>query len=233
MPRKNYELIGDDCQIFTAETGAEFTGDGTAALSALASSPTGTTAGKGIYLITAIGSPSFFPAGIRVGEAIPLSGSEILQAGDKVKLLNLTLQADASGWSASVSQDEIDVTRLGSEWKKYRMGKKDFQGTINTITTIGISDEPDGTLGRTFRLVRKDASGTVTVSNPDGLPIYFIGYIRYTDLPGETALFLFAQIVTSGSGVGGSLGSAQSQDLSFRLTGQDPVLYSIDIVATA
>jgi hypothetical protein len=229
--RKSYELIGDDCQVCTAEPGGEFTGDNTATLSALTSSPAGTTPVAGLYLITAIGSPTFFPAGIRVGEIIPLTGSEVLKTGDKVKLLNLTLQADASGWSASVSQNEVEVTRLGDAWKKYRLGKKDFSGTINTVTTLGISDEAEGTLGRTFRLIRKAADGSITISNPDGLPVYFIGYIRQTDIPGETAAFLFAQIVVSGSGVGGALGSAQSHDLSFRLTGQDPVLYSVDIPA--
>ncbi len=136
-----------------------------------------------------------------------------------------------SGWNANVSRSEVAVTRLSHKWNKYRYGKKDMTLTINSITTLGVSDRATGTLGKTFKLFHKATDGTITISNPDDKPVYFIGYIRETDLPGETNAFMFAQIMISGSGVGGALGSAQSHDLACRLTGQDPVFYSIDIPA--
>lgn len=230
--RNQFELVGDDCRIYTGKLAAtELVGDGVKTLEELAGGVAGGTVHKGIYVITAIAAASFFPAGMKVGWAFPFDGTELLLVGDKVKKLELTAQGDASGWKASGSRSEIDTTRLAHEWKKYRFGKKDLQITINTVTTLGISDEAEGTLGRSFTLFRKDATGNITVSVPDDTPVYFIGYIRETDLPGETNAFMFAQIVMSASGVGGSIGSAQTQDITARLSGQDPVFYSIDIPA--
>jgi hypothetical protein len=155
----------------------------------------------------------------------------VLEVGDKVKKLTLTKMGDASGWSGQASQSEVSVTRLSHSWNKYRYGKKDFQGTINSITTLGISDEETGTIGRAFKLFRKTAAGAITISNPDGLPVYFIGYIRETTIAGETNAFMFAQVNISAGGLGGAIGSAQSHDLSFRLAGNDPVFYSIDVAS--
>ncbi len=222
-----FELIGDDCQVVTADVvPALITGDGAKTLDQLTSGK-----GKGFFLIKERGSASFFPQGLNTGEMFPADGSEVLKNGDVVQRLELTRMADASGWNASVSRSEVGVTRLSHEWNKYRYGKKDMTLTINSITTLGVSDRANGTLGKTFKLFQKSADGTITVSNPDDKPVYFIGFIRETDLPGETNAFMFAQIMISGSGVGGALGSAQSHDLSCRLTGQDPVFYSIDIPA--
>lgn len=230
--RTQFELVGDDCRIYTGKLAAtELVGDGTKTLEELAGGVAGGTTHKGLYVITAIAANSFFAAGLKLGWAFPFKGSEVLKVGDKVKNLILTPQGDASGWKASGSRSEIDTTRLSHEWKKYRFGKKDLQITINTVTTLGISDEADGTIGRSFTLFRQEADGTVTISVPDDTPVYFIGYIRETDLPGETNAFMFAQIVMSASGVGGSVGSAQAQDITARLSGQDPIFYSIDIPA--
>ncbi len=222
-----YELIGDDCQVVTAEPDTtELTGDGTQTLDALAG---GAGNGKGLFLVTAKGATSFFPAALNVGEIMPCDGSEVLGAGDTVRKMLLEVMGDASGWNASVSRAEVGVTRLCHKWNKYRFGKSDMTLTISSITTLGVSDKAEGTLGRTFKLFKKEADGTITISTPEDKPVYFIGYIRETDLPGETNAFIFAQIMISASGVGGSLGSAQSHDLACRLTGQDPVFYSIDI----
>ncbi len=224
---KEYELIGDDCQVFTGELNPTvLTGDGSKTLSQLVGGD-----GKGFFIVQAKGESSFFPTGLNVGEMMPCDGTEVLAAGDKVQKLELTLMGDASGWSGSVSRSEVAVTRLKHRWNKYRYGKSDMSLTINSITTLGVSDTAKGTLGKTFKLFKKEADGSITISNPEDLPVYFVGYIRKTNLPGETNAFMFAQITISGSGVGGALGSAQSQDLSCRLTGGDPVFYSIDIPA--
>ncbi len=219
-----FELIGDDCQVVTGDLSASvIIGDGSQTLNAL------TGGGKGFFMVKEKGGSSFFPAGLNVGEIMPCDGTEVLAFGDKVQKLELSVMGDASGWNASVSRSEVGVTRLSHKWNKYRFGKSDMTLTINSITTLGVSDRAKGTLGRTFKLFHKAADGTITISSPDDKPVYFIGYIRETNLPGETKAFMFAQIMISGSGVGGALGSAQSHDLSCRLTGGDPVFYSIDM----
>jgi hypothetical protein len=230
--RTEFELVGDDCRIYTGKLAAtELVGDGTKTIEELAGGTAGGTTSKGFYVITALAASSFFATGMKVGWGYPVLGTEVLKTGDKIKKLILTPQGDASGWKAAGSRSEIDVTKLCHEWKKYRFGKKDLQITLNTISTLGVSDEAEGTLGRSFTLFRRTAAGVVTISVPDDTPVYFIGYIRETSLPGETEAFMFAQVVFSTSGVGGGVGSAQSQDITARLSGQDPIFYSIDIPA--
>lgn len=232
MRSKTYELIGDDCQIVTGELGAtEYEGDAAQTLEELFGGVAGGHTSAGFYIITAKGAATFFPTGLNVNEMMPMDGSEVLAAGDKVKKLSIEALADASGWNAKVSQSEVNTTRLSHTFTKYRFGKKDMQLTINSITTLGISDEAKGTIGRTMKLFRQDDEGNITISNPDNLPIYIIAYVRETSLPGETNAYMFAQVNLTGGGLGGAIGSAQSNDLTARLTGMDPIFYSIDIPA--
>ena len=80
-----------------------------------------------------------------------------------------------------------------------------------------------------------DSTGreTVTVSVPAGEALYFLGWLNMTDVPGETQAFVFAEIYLYNMNLGGQTGNAQSYDASMRLTGQDPVFYSLDIPSIA
>ena len=199
----------------------------------LVSGADATSGGDGMYLITAIGANSIFPKGMKVGELYPATGNEVLAEGDELQKLIITEVADCNGWQMQITQSEIDVTRLKDEFKKYRLGKKEATGTVNSIMTLGVSDEPDGMVGRNMKLFRRetDASGnmTVTVSVPAGESLYFQGWLNKTDVPGETQAFVFAEIYLYNMTLGGSTGNAQSYDASMRLTGLDPVFYSLDI----
>ena len=75
----------------------------------------------------------------------------------------------------------------------------------------------------------EDLGGTVTVSELENKPVYFLGYVRKTDTPGETEAFVFAQVYLYNMNLGGQTGNAQSYDSSMRMTGMDPVFYSLDI----
>ena len=192
--------------------------------------------GDGMYIITAMGADTFFPEGMKIGELYPATGKEVLAEGDKIQKIDFTEVADCTGWQLQITQAEIDVTRLKDEFKKYRLGKKDATGTVNSIMTLGVSDEPDGMVGRNMKLFRrevKDGTETVTVSVPSGESLYFLGYLNMTDVPGETQAFVFAEIYLYNMNLGGSTGNAQSYDASMRLTGQDPVFYSLDIPSMA
>lgn len=227
------ELIGDDSQIFTgALSGTELTGDNTKTLDELAGGTAGSGAGKGMYIITEFASgTTFWPEGMEVGELFPAVGTEILKTGDKCKKLDLSQIADASGWSLQITRTEVDVTRLKDSFKKYRYGKKDASGTLNSIFTIGVTDKATGLVGQTMKLFKK-IGNTITVTIPNDQNLYFLGYVRKTETGGETEDFVFGQITMSNITLGGQSGSAQSYDSSFRLTGVDPVFYSIDIPLT-
>lgn len=213
-------LIGDDCQIFSGKLATtETEGNGTAEL------------GKGMYVITAIASSdSFFPTGLKVGDLLPAEGGEVLETGDKVRQLVLTEQADASGWSLSITREKIDVSLLKDEFKKYRYGKKDATGTISSMFTQGVTDQSNGLVGRTMKLVSIDDDGNYVISVPDDTPLYFLGYIRKTEVTGEVEDFIFCQIYMSDLTLGGATGSAQTFDTSFSLTGADPIFYSVEVV---
>lgn len=232
MKREEKPLVGDDGKFMTGKKGQTYTGDGTSTLNVLVAGTDATSGGDGMYIITAMGADTFFPEGMKIGELYPATGKEVLAEGDTIQKIDFTEVADCTGWQLQITQAEIDVTRLKDEFKKYRLGKKDATGTVNSIMTLGVSDEPDGMVGRNMKLFRrevKDGSETVTVSVPSGESLYFLGYLNMTDVPGETQAFVFAEIYLYNMNLGGSTGNAQSYDASMRLTGQDPVFYSLDI----
>ena len=227
-------LVGDDGAFYTGKLGStEYEGDGSKTLHVLVGGSGATTGGEGMYVITAkAASSSFFPAKAKVGELYPALGSEVLASGDKLKKLSLTHVADCSGWQLDINQSEIDVTRLVDQFKKYRLGKKDASGTVNSIMTLGVSDEADGMIAKTIKTFRRKISGettTITITDVANDPVYFLGYVNKTDVAGETEAFIFGQVYLFNVKLGGSTGNAQSFDSSMRLTGQDPVFYSLDI----
>lgn len=230
--RDELTLVGDDSQIFTGETGDTYEGDGSKTLSDLVDGDTAEDPklGAGMYLIAGIAATgSVLPAGMKVGELFPALGTEVLAVGDKLTKLNLSHIADATGWSLQITQSEIETTRLIDSFKKYRLGKKDATGTLNSIMTLGVSDDENGLIAKTMKLFRREAGGTTKVIELDNKPLYFCGYVRKTDTPGETEAFVFGQIYIYNITLGGSTGNAQSYDSSMRLTGVDPVFYSTDI----
>ena len=183
-------LVGDDGAFFTGKEGQEYVGDGTKTLHVLVKGTSATEGGDGMYIITAkAASESVFPAGLDVGDMYPAIGTEVLKNGDKVRKLDLTHVADCTGWQMQITQSEIDVTRLKDKYKKYRLGKKDASGTVNSILTLGVSDEADGMIAKTMKTFRRkisEAKTTVTVTDVGNQPIYFLGYVNKTDVPGET-----------------------------------------------
>ena len=227
-------LVGDDGAFYTGKLGStEYEGDGTKTLHVLVGGTGATSGGEGMFVITAkAASGSVFPDKAKVGELYPALGTEVLAVGDKVKKLALTHVADCTGWQIDITQSEIDVTRLVDKFKKYRLGKKDASGTVNSIMTLGVSDEADGMIAKTIKTFRRKISGqttTVTITDVANDPVYFLGYVNKTDVPGETEAFIFGQVYLFNVKLGGSTGNAQSFDSSMRLTGQDPVFYSLDI----
>ena len=227
-------LVGDDGAFYTGKLGStEYEGDGSKTLHVLVGGTGATSGGEGMYVITAkAASGSVFPDKAKVGELYPALGTEVLASGDKVKKLFLTHVADCTGWQIDITQSEIDVTRLVDKFKKYRLGKKDASGTVNSIMTLGVSDEADGMIAKTIKTFRRKISGqttTVTITDVANEPVYFLGYVNKTDVPGETEAFIFGQVYLFNVKLGGSTGNAQSFDSSMRLTGQDPVFYSLDI----
>jgi hypothetical protein len=226
-------LVGDDSMIFTGDLGAtEYSGDGTDTIAELVTAvPEANIAGNIMCVITAVAAAgSIFPAGLKAGELFPAAGTEVPAAGDKFRLLILAHVADAASWSLSITQAEIDVTRLNDRFRKYRLGKKDAQLTLSSIFTTGESDNPGGIINRNMKLFKRKGS-TVTITDEANRALYMLGYTNKAALPGEIEDFVFCQIYLYNVALGGQSGNAQSYDASGRLTGLDPIFYSLEPAA--
>jgi hypothetical protein len=79
-----------------------------------------------------------------------------------------------------------------------------------------------------MKLVSQDKNGNYTVSDEANRALYMLGYVNKAALPEETDDFVFCQIYLYNARLGGQSGSAQSYDASGRLTGMDPVFYSLE-----
>ncbi|MCL2272411.1 MAG: hypothetical protein FWC19_06385 [Treponema sp.] len=232
MDNKNQKvLIGDDSMIFTGDpSDTEFSGDGVKTIAELvAVEKLEKTANHYMCIITAAADEdSIFPGGLAVGKLYPASGAEVPETGDKFQILKLSHVADASSWSLSITQGEIDVTRLNDKFRKYRLGKKDAQLSLSSIFTVGESDQVGGAINRSMQLVIKKKDGTFIVSDEANRSLFILGFVNRAAMPEESDDFVFANIYLYNVRLGGQSGSAQSYDASGRLTGMDPVFYSLE-----
>jgi hypothetical protein len=229
MDKNQKVLIGDDSMIFTGDLSAdEFEGDAVKTISEVTALQPFSDIKRIMCVITAIGMNSIFPEGLIKGDLFPALGTEVPGTGDKFRVLNLAHIADTSSWNLGITQGEIDVTRLNDRFRKYRLGKKDAQLSLSSIFTIGESDQAGGVINRSMKLVTQKADGTYIITDEANRALYMLGYVNKAALPEETDAFVFAQIYLYNVRLGGQSGSAQSYDSSGRLTGMDPVFYSLE-----
>ena len=224
-------LVGDDSMIFTGDASEkEYIGNAGKTIAELLSEDNPLkVGGRYMCLIKAIDSEdSIFPDGLKEGELFPALGTEIPEKGDKFRVLNLAHIMDASSWSLSITQGEIDVTRLNDKFRKYRLGKKDAQLSLSSIFTVGESDQVGGVINRNMKLIKQDKDGSYTVSDEANRALYMLGYVNKAALPEEADDFVFCKIYLYNARLGGQSGSAQSYDASGRLTDLDPVFYSLE-----
>jgi len=225
-------LVGDDSMIFTGDIdNTEYEGDGERTITALTGKQPDKDVKRIMIIVIAIGAESFFPEGLEIGELFPALGNEVPAAGDKFRILNLAHIADASSWGFSITQGEIDVTRLNDKFRKYRLGKKDAQVSLSSIFTVGESDQPGGIINRNMKLVIQKEDGSYIVSDEANRALYMLGYVNKAALPEESDDFVFCKIYLYNAKLGGQSGSAQSYDASGRLTDMDPVFYSLEAQA--
>ena len=93
---------------------------------------------------------------------------------------------------------------------------------------MGESDQIGGAVNRSIKLVIQKKDGTFIVSDIANESLYMLGFVNRASLPGESDNFVFCQIYLYNVKLGGQSGSAQAYDASGRLTGMDPVFYSLE-----
>lgn len=195
-------LIGDFGSFYTAVLGSE--------IIAAATLADGTW-----YLITAVDASSSFGANAEVGYLIRGDGVITLTGDDKAKPLTLTELCDIQNWSLDFSKDEIEVTVLCDDQKKYLPGKSDVTGSSTGVYTIGVTDLDDGIQNAFVDIVR--ASGTYDIDKINDSAIYAQLVTQEDTTAGETEQFYFAPITFSTFSQGATVGEAQTFDAAFRI----------------
>jgi hypothetical protein len=229
MAYEEITLIGDDATIETLEFGVEKIGDGIETLDELAGGAAASGAGYGEWLITAKAAAGSIFGELAVGDVFPADGDEVPAVGDKCKLATGTEMMDASSWEANFTAKEVDTTLLKHKVMKYRKGKADAEGTLKGVFTIGVTGEAGGLLNQFLKVVKKAASGAVTVSAVNSRPLWIRGVVRDTSTTGQVYSFMFAQIELFGIKLGAESGNKQEYSSKFRFTGNDPVYYEREI----
>ena len=199
-------LIGKDGKLYTLSKDTELT--------------TGALA-EGYYVVTAVAtSASGLPTGIEVGYPLytPATSGHIitLGTGDKVRKLTLTEQCDLRSGSLEFTNEEIDVTTLCDSTKVYRAGFSEAQGSLEGITTIGISEV---FINKFLPVVTQTSAGTTTtVSDVNGDPLLLLMEVNGASTIGEDVAMYFAPITMLSYNAGAQVEGEQAFTADFRIT---------------
>jgi len=202
------KFVGDDGIAYRATFGTEIT--------------TGVLPDDAIYVVTAVGGTSGFPAALPGGDGIAVGdilfvedGVTItLGTGDKVMPLVRTKLCDLSSWSMQFSKEEIDVTTLCEDIKTYRTGKADMQGSINGLFVLGTTDDKDGFLRQFIDIVNQDKATNWTKYNQEESILFGLFYVN--EKPGADRVLVAAPFQLFGMNLGGEMGAADSFSGNFR-----------------
>ena len=204
-------LIGSDASLYKMTFGSALV--------------TGTMTSGSWYKIAAVSGTSVFEAGFAVGD-LYLGNGKTLTATNSAALATPAIVADASGFDMAFSKDEIEVTVLADDIKKYRPGKSDLSGTVRGINFISEMNKTGSIMSRFIKSVSATAGNVSTFRGLDGSELYGQFYIQDdTTTSGETQAFLFGQIELYGYNLGAAMGDAQSWESGMRFIGSDPIMY--------
>ena len=182
------------------------------------------------YKILKIDGTTVFPAGYVVGDLWQGDGVKTFSVTNSAALATFAVVADASSFSFDLSSDEIEVTVLADDVKKYRKGKTDMSGSIEGITFVSEIKKAGSIVNRFLRVVTGDsAANTPAVLNEvDGSDYYIQALLQDYDAIGETVVFLFGQIELLSYNLGAAVSDAQNYTANVRFIGADPIIYAVD-----
>ena len=203
-------LVGSDASLYTMS---------------FAPAITSGTLTSGLWYKIATVSGTTFPTGYEVGDLILGNGVIAASVGSQVQLATPTLFADVNSFELSFSKDEIEVTVLADEVKKYRSGKSDLSGTINGINFISEMNKANSIANRFFKIATITNVTSEVMKDISNAALYAQFYIQDDESSGETSAFLFGEIELFGYNLGAAVSDAQSWSSSVRFTNRDPIMY--------
>ena len=205
MAGETKRLVGKDGEVYAATKGTLVEGNGSTALT------------DGYYIVAAIAATSSaLPAGLQAGYVFKGSAEITPAEGDNVIPLTLARKCDITSFSVEYSADEIDVTTLCDTQRSYRAGFTDATGTLEGVTTIGLSEY----LMEKFIPIIEQTGETVTVTEINGDAL-IIRLVLNKQTAGGTVMSYFAPIALTSYNIGASVDDAQTYTANFRNTPDD------------
>ena len=205
MAEETKRLVGKDGEVYAATKGALIEGNGSTALT------------DGYYIVAAVASTSSaLPAGLQAGYVFKGSAEITPAEGDNVIPLTLARKCDITSFSVEYSADEIDVTTLCDTQRSYRAGFTDATGTLEGVTTIGLSEY----LMEKFIPIIEQTGETVTVTEINGDAL-IVRLVLNKQTAGGTVMSYFAPIALTSYNIGASVDDAQTYTANFRNTPDD------------
>ncbi len=185
---------------------------------------TGTAAAGSLYRIEKKTGDTVFPDGFAAGDFWVGDGTATFSATNSASLVTASTVAEVSSFSFDISADEIEVTVLKDDQKKYRVGKKDISGSIEGITFVTSLANGTSLANRFFKIVNFDDKYDGTVNDVDTGDLYVKAYLQKDGSEGETLVYLLAQVQLTSYNLGASVADAQSFTANVRLIGKDAII---------
>ena len=205
MADQTKRLVGKDGEVYAATKGALVEGNGSTALT------------DGYYIVAAVASTSSaLPSGLQTGYVFKGSAEITPAEGDNVIPLTLARKCDVRSFTVEYSADEIDVTTLCDTQRSYRAGFTDATGTLEGVTTIGLSEY----LMEKFIPIIEQTGETVEVTEINGDAL-IVRLVLNKQSAGGTVMSYFAPIALTSYNIGASVDDAQTYTANFRNTPDD------------
>ena len=205
MADQTKRLVGKDGEVYAATKGTLIEGNGSTALT------------DGYYIVAAVAATSSaLPAGLQAGYVFKGSAEITPAEGDNVIPLTLARKCDITSFSVEYSADEIDVTTLCDTERSYRAGFTDATGTLEGVTTIGLSEY----LMEKFIPIIEQTGETVEVTEINGDAL-IVRLVLNKQSAGGTVMSYFAPIALTSYNIGASVDDAQTYTANFRNTPDD------------
>ena len=158
-------LVGSDALLTTLSFGPTLT--------------SGTATKGALYKIIAKNGDTVFPVGFAIGQFWIGDGAATFSATNSAQLATAATVAEVSSFSFDISADEIEVTVLADDQKKYRIGKKDVSGSIEGITFVDSLADGSSLANRFFPIVNYNGTtGASTRHDVETSDLYIKAYLQ-------------------------------------------------------
>lgn len=198
------KLVGRYGKASTGEEGASINGDGLTPLTA------------GFYYATSIlSSGSGLPAGLAVNRIFKADATITPETGETVVPMTFTDSCDLTSISLSTTLEEIDLTSLCDTEKEYGTGFADLSGSLEGITTIGVSEQY---INKAFDLIVQSADlATVTITERNEDTIYLRAELSKENSDGRPEFFFVAPVKVTSFDNGVQIADKQTFSSNFRI----------------